>query len=74
MSGSCATCVNIRFDSKERAYECHGYVPEIGDDGWGRWPRVNPGWDCRQYLASLIADGEIPDKNSASGVFHPKPE
>ena len=74
MSGSCRSCMNVRFDAETNQYECHFYVPERGDNGWGAWPIVDPRWDCRQYLHSLVTPLRIADKNSYSGQFHEPPD
>lgn len=72
MAGCCANCQNVVFDSEAKEYECHGYVPERGDDGWGAWPRVKLSWSCRQWLARLTAG--ITDKDAHGGVVHPVPD
>lgn len=72
MSGCCANCQNVRYDSKANAYECHVYPPEVGEDGNGRWPLVSLAWDCRQWLDRL--QPLILDKDSHSGTGHPVPD
>ena len=74
MSGCCRNCMNVRFDSDAKQYECHAYNPEAGSNGFAVWPIVDPRYDCRQYLHSLVTPLRIADKNSFSGRFHEPPD